>query len=54
MSDNNIDYEMGNLDSSVEILNYFKQNECYRYCTGLNTSYNIVGKLLMDDYIKSL
>lgn len=54
MSDNNIDYEMGNLDSGVAILNYFKQNECYRYCTGVNTSYHIVGKLLMDDYIKSL
>lgn len=51
MIENDIQYEMGNLDSGSAILDYFEQGEPYKYCTGVNTGYHIVGKLLYDNYL---
>ena len=47
--DNNIKFEIGTLDTEAGILNYFKQDDIYYYCTGIESNKIIAGKVILEN-----
>lgn len=49
---NNIAFECGTPKNETEILNYFKKGSAYYYCTGIETSSIIAGKVILENELE--
>ena len=47
--DKNIKFEFGTIDTEAAILNYFKQDDIYYYCTGIESNKLIAGKVILEN-----
>lgn len=47
--DNDIKFEMGTLNTKADILNYFKQDDIYYYCTGISSDKLIAGQVILEN-----
>ena len=47
--DKNIKFEFGTIDTEAAILNYFKQDDIYYYCTGIESNKIIAGKVILEN-----
>ena len=47
--ENEIEFEMGTLNSEKEIINYFLKDENYNYCTGISSDKLVSGKVLLNN-----
>lgn len=45
--ENNIEFEMGTIDSEEGVINYMNQGDAYNYCTGIESNNVIAGKVLL-------
>ena len=50
LRDERIPFEMGTIDSEVEIVNYLTEN--YQYCTGVESNRIVASKIDMDQVMK--
>ena len=48
---NDIEFEIGTLDTEDDILNYFKQDDVYYYCTGISSNKIVAGKVILENEI---
>lgn len=48
---NDIEFEIGTLDKEDDILNYFKQDDVYYYCTGISSNKIVAGKVILENEI---
>lgn len=46
--DNDIEFEMGTIDSIEDLNNYFSRSDAYKYCTGIESNSLLVGKYLYE------
>ena len=49
LPENEIEFEMGTLNSEKEIINYFLKDENYNYCTGISSDKLVSGKVLLNN-----
>ena len=47
--ENEINFEMGTLNSEEKIINYFLKDENYNYCTGISSDKIVSGKVLLNN-----
>lgn len=46
---NNIDFELGTLNTESAILSYFERGDAYNYCTGIESDNIIAGKVILNN-----
>ena len=51
--ENEIEFEMGTLNSEENIINYFLNDENYNYCTGISSDKLVSGKVLLENEINN-
>ena len=51
MKEKNINYEIGTINTSDGINEYFEQDEAYNYCTGVESNTIIAGKVILESII---
>ena len=47
--ENEIEYEMGTIDTTTGVIDYFNQGDSYYYCTGIESNLIIAGKVMFNE-----
>lgn len=50
--DNEIEFEIGSLESDQQIFNYFNKSKAYNYCSGIESNTIVAGKVIFEDAIR--
>lgn len=53
MQKNNIEFEVGTIDSESSLFNWFSSNELRQYCTGISSNKIVAGKVILENEINN-